>query len=515
VKKVDVSYLYTMNYDAIIAEKDIKIGELTGQIDGLKKDYECKIYELQYQLDKLQRMIFGKKGERFVSAPYTGPNLFSELEGEQSAQTPEPSQTTHVPAHERKKSNQKGRQLLENLPTGIEVVITNLDPIYKTEDAVLLGTETKQVLGYRPGSFYVDKLNRNKYIDKSTGEIFIAPKPKEALEKCEAHPTLIADVVVSKFVDHIPEYRKQQQYKRDGVVIPPSTMNDWTHRTAEYLKPLAEAIKKEILATQYVQVDESTIKVMQKDKTKVGYMWVINSPQLGMSYFDFYQSRSSQVPKLMLHNYAGDLQSDGYSAYEVLEKVNPEMQYYNCWSHARRKFDESLNYNKEISSKVLSEIQKLYQIEQKCRDQELKGDQRKGIRQKESIPILEELKKYLEDQSPKQIDGTPIHKAIGYALNRWNKLFAYTNNGNVEIDNNLVENAIRPLALGRKNYLFAGNKEAAKNIAIYYTIFSSCRALNINPTKYLVWVLTELPNYTIADIGKFTPSSYALKKTSL
>lgn len=504
-----------MNYEAIIAEKDTLIQQLTSQVEGLKKDYDYKIYELQYQLDKLQRMLFGRKGERFVSAPYTGPNLFSELEGDQTPPTSEVAQTTQVPAHERKMSKQKPRQLMENLPTGIEVVCTDLEPGEKTENAVLLGTETKRTLGYRPGKFYVEQLNRNKYVDRTTGQIFIAPKPKEAIEKCEAHPSLIADVVVSKFVDHMPEYRKQQQYKREGVVIPSSTMNDWTHKIAEYLKPLAEAIKQEILATQYIQVDESTIKVMQKDKTKVGYMWVINSPHLRMSYFDFYPSRASKVPKLMLDNYTGNLQSDGYSAYEVLEKISPGMTFYNCWAHARRKFEEALSYNEEISSKVMVEIQKLYQIEQKCRDQELKGDKRKEIRQTDSIPILENLKKYLDNQSPSQLEGTPIHKAIGYTLNRWSKLIAYVDNGDIEIDNNLVENAIRPLALGRKNYLFAGNNEAAKNIAIYYTIFSSCKSLNINPTKYLVWVLTELPNYTIGDIAKFTPSAYAQSNGAL
>lgn len=504
-----------MNYELIIAEKDTKIEQLTLQVSSLKTDYEKKIFELQYQMDKLQRMLFGRKAERFVSAPYIGPNLFSELEGEQSTPVLEEVQTTQVPAHERKKSNQKGRQLLENLPTGIEVNNQYLEPENKPEGTVLIGSEIKKSLAYQPGKFYIEQLIRNKYVDRSTGAIFIAPKPKEAIEKCEAHPSLIADVVVSKFVDHLPEYRKQQQYKREGVLIPSSTMNDWTHKIAEYIKPLAQVIKEEILSTQYVQVDESTIKVMHKDKTKIGYMWVINSPQVRMSYFDFYPSRAAKVPKLMLDNYQGKLQSDGYSAYEVLEKVNPDLTYFNCWAHARRKFEESLNYNKETSNYILSAIQKLYNIEQKCRDQQLDPDQRKEIRQSQSLPILNGLKSYLDTQAPKQIDGTPIHKAIGYTLNRWSKLVAYVDHGEVEIDNNLVENAIRPLALGRKNYLFAGNKDAAENIATYYTIFSSCKALGVNPTQYLVWVLTELPNYTISDIAKFTPSAYALSNGAL
>lgn len=495
-----------MNYEAEIAQRDQKIMAFEEQVSQMQQN----IIDLSYQVEKLQRMLFGKKAERFVSAPYDGPNLFSGLESEQSPQLQaEPVTVTHVPAHERKKTNHKGRTLLEKLPEGIVVEETDLEPSEKPEKSVLMGTEIQRKLAYKPGKFFIKQLNRPKYIDKQTGKIYIAAKPKDAIDRCEADTSLIADVVVSKFVDHIPEYRKQQQYKRDGVVIPSSTMNDWTHRTAEYLKPVAEAIKQAIVDTKYIQVDESTIKVMQKDKTKIGYMWVINSPQLRMSYFDFYEGRGSNVPKLMLENYEGDLQSDGYSAYEVLEKVNSKMNYFNCLAHARRKFEDSLNYNREISSTVLTNIQKLYKVEQMCRDENINDNDRKSRRQELSKPILHDLKEYLNEQAPKQIHGTPTHKAIGYTLNRWAKLIAYIDHGHIEIDNNLVENAIRPLALGRKNYLFAGSKDAAKNIAIYYTIFSSCKSLEINPTAYLIWVLNELPNHSIKDIAKFTPEAYA------
>ncbi len=495
-----------MNYEAEIAQRDQKIMAFEAQAAQMQQ----KIIDLTYQLEKLQRMLFGKKAERFVSAPYDGPNLFSCLETEQPPQVQaEPVAVTHVPAHNRKKTNQKGKTLLEKLPSDISVDETVLEPSEKSEQSVYMGAEIQRKLAYKPGKFYIKQLNRPKYVDRQTGKIYIAVKPNEAIERCEADTSLIVDVVVSKFVDHIPEYRKQQQYKRDGVVIPSSTMNDWTHRTAEYLKPVAEAIKQAIVGTKYVQVDESTIKVMQKDKTKIGYMWVINSPQLRMSYFDFYEGRGSNIPKLMLENYEGDLQSDGYNAYEVLEKVNSNMNYFNCWAHARRKFEDSLNYNKELSDIVLTKIQKLYKVEQRCRDENLNDDERKSKRQEMSKPILQELKEYLDHQALVQISGTPISKAIGYTLNRWAKLIAYVDHGHIEIDNNLVENAIRPLALGRKNYLFAGSKNAAKNIGIYYTIFSSCKALHINPTTYLMWVLKELPNQTIKDIAKFTPEAYA------
>lgn len=494
-----------MNYEAIIAEKEEKIHS----VERLNTQMSKEIFELKFQVEKLQRMLFGKKGEGFKTAPYTGPNLFSDLPGEEhQAVAPIEECTTHVPAHERKKSKQKGRSIFDNLPTGLAVEETIIEPNDKPEGAVLMGAEVQRKLGYKPGKFYVKQISRNKYVDKLTGKIHIAPKPNEAIERCEADTSLIVDVVVSKFVDHMPEYRKLQQYKRDGVIIPPSTMNDWTHRIAEYITLVAQAIKSEILNTGYIQIDESTIKVLQKDKSKVGYMWVINSPELRMSYFDFHPSRGAKVPKLLLDNYTGALQSDGYNAYEVLEKVSPEMNFFNCWSHARRKFVEAQKYNKELCSEVLSKIQILYKIEQRCRDEGLNHDQRKSLRQQESLPVLIKLKEYLEEQAPKQIDRTPVHTAIGYTLSRWSKLTAYVDHGEVEIDNNLVENAIRPLALGRKNYLFAGTPKAAANIAIYYTIFSSCKSLNINPVNYLTWLLTELPNASILEVANFTPTAY-------
>lgn len=495
-----------MNYEAIIAENS----HYKAQNEVLSQ----QVIDLKYQLDKLQRMLFGRKSERFISAPIPEANLFSHLEDPVVIPQQVAIETSHIPAHDRKKSSHKGRTLMDNLPADLKVDITILEPQDKPEGAVFMGSEIQRKLAYTPGKFSIKQLERNKYIDKTNDKIYIAPKPAEALEKSEADPSLIADVVVSKFVDHIPEYRKQQQYKREGVVIPPSTMNDWTHNTAKYLQPLAQAIKDEILASNYIQVDESTIKVMQKDKTKIGYMWVINNPQLKMSYFDFHPGRGAKVPKLMLENYSGALQSDGYSAYEVLEKVNDKMTYFNCWAHPRRKFEEALKHNEKLNAQVLQFIQKLYKVEKECRDEGQTFEKRKELRQQYSLPVLKELKDYLDTEAPKQIDGTPTHKAIGYTLKRWSKLVEYVHHGHIEIDNNLVENAIRPLALGRKNYLFAGSAEAAASIAIYYTIFSSCKSLDINPNNYLIWVLNELPNHTIRNIGQFTPAQYISKLNS-
>jgi transposase len=496
-----------MNYEAVIAEKDLIIRAYEEKVTQMQK----QIVDLSFQLTKLQRIMFGSKSERFVPAPIAVPNLFSGLDQDPTiGQAVEQiQQTVQVPTHERKKSNQAGRTIFKNLPENIEVVVQKLVPENMPDGTVYLSTEIHRKLAYVPGKFFVKQLEREKYVDKQTGTIYIEPRPAEAIDKCEADTTLLAHVAVSKFVDHTPEYRQQQIFKRTGVIIPQSSMNDWTHRTAEFIAPISESVKRQILDSQYIQIDESTIRVMQKNKTKIGYMWVITSPKLGMSNFDFYPSRSTKVPKLMLDNYTGSLQSDGYTVYEVLEKANDQISYYNCWSHARRKFEESKSYNEQLSTAVLAMIQQLYEVEQKCRDEGYNNDQRKEIRQKQSKPVLEILKEFLEAEQLRQIAGTPAYKAIGYTLTRWSKLKAYIEDGAIEIDNNLVENAIRPLALGRKNYLFAGSDNAAKNIAVYYTIFSSCKSLGVDPYTYLVWVLNELPKHTIKDVDNFTPAAYA------
>jgi transposase len=484
-----------MNYEAIIAEK------VTINLQLRQENIELK-----YQLAKLQRMLFGRKSERHVTDPYGGPNLFSDQLPPVTAPEPE----VETISYERKKNaNHKGRRLIDGLPADLQRVIEIIELEGLPESTVRIGEEQSNKLGYKPGKFFIAQQIRPKYKDTLTEQICIAPKPEQAIDKCEADTTLLAYSVVSKFVDHTPEHRQLQIFKRDGVNIPSSSYNGWTHAVADYITPIVAHIRKSILDSGYIQMDESTIKVLKTDHQGLGYMWVTNDPKSRMVSFDFHPSRSKEVPKQILIDYSGKIQTDAYSAYKSTVKDQPELDQYGCMAHARRKFVEAENNDKQRSHYLIKELQKLYAIEQRCRDEGMTDLQRKNERAEHSIPILKAIKDWLDDQILKVVPNTPIGKAMAYSLNNWLLLQKYAYTGDVEIDNNLVENAIRPLALGRKNYLFAGSPEAVHNIAKFYTLFGCCKALQINPYDYLKWILDTLPKFKITDIHQFTPLAYS------
>lgn len=512
-----------MNYDALIAENEAlraKNLELENAIltyenkllklrTEIQLAYEEKLQNALDQITQLQRIIYGKKSERFVPSE-NQLNLFSG-QVEQKTEGSE-VQSQQIKAHERKvkKSNHKGRTLLSQCGH-LEVEEQVLD-VEHSPDSIKIGEVITEKLAYRKGKLYVKRLIRPKQKDPKTEKISIAELPSEPIPKCEADVSLLAHIAVSKFVDHLPEYRLQQIFKREGVIIPPPTMNNWTHRIGELLNIMAQHIKEQILSSGYVQMDESTIKVMsgKKDRTHLGYMWVMTSPEKDLVHNKYDPGRGRAAPEEILKEYAGILQTDGYDVYESLEKIYTAIHFVACWAHARRYFEKALDNDKDRAQKVLGEIQRLYQIERECRENKSTAAQRKQIRQERAKPVLEAMKGYLDEQALVVTPSSLIGKAIAYTLKRWKKLCAYVEDGRIEIDNNLIENAIRPLALGRKNYLFAGNHEAAANIANFYTVFGTCKKQVINPYNYLVWYLERVNETSIQNIASISPESYKI-----
>jgi transposase len=513
-----------MDYEALQAENEalkVRILELENnylktinahkeELIKLNKRHISELEQLRNALDQieqLKRIIYGRKSERFVGVD-NQLNLFSgQVENKEADSEVQHQQ---IPAHERKvkKSKHKGRTLLSQCGhLEVEEIILDAPDC---PDGIKIGEVITEKIAIRKEKLYVKRIIRYKKKDPETEKISIAPLPPEPIEKCEADVSLLAHVPVAKFVDHNPEYRIQQQFKRQGVVIPPSTMNNWTHKIAELLNPLCTYIKKEILQSAYVQMDESTIRVMdgKKQRTHLGYMWVMNSPEKNQVYFEYHSGRGRAGPEEMLKDYQGALQTDGYEVYESLDKQYAAIDLYACWAHARRYFEKALANDRDRAQKVMTDIQALYRIERDCREQKKDTQQRQQIRQQEAMPILEAFKAYLDDQALVVTPSSLIGKAIAYTLKRWKKLTAYVDDGRIEIDNNLIENAIRPLALGRKNYLFTGNHDAAANIANYYTIFGTCKKQNVNPYDYLVWYLQRVSETSIQNIASLSPAEY-------
>jgi len=315
-----------------------------------------------------------------------------------------------------------------------------------------------------------------------------------------------AQIINEKIQFHTPIYRFSKKLKQAGVdFIKENNLHNWFHTGAESLSPLYDLLVKDILAQGYVQADETRITVLAKNKKNAahrGQMWAFLAPTIMAVAFNYEPSRSTESAKVILDDFSGKLQTDGYSVYETIAKRSDiDLSY--CMAHARRKFYDVKETDPDLANYFLEKVQVLYQIEEHCRTQNLSFQQRFEIRQKKAIPILKELQKWLTNQYADQnlIPKSLIRKAINYCLSRWKGLSAYAHDGQLEIDNNLVENTIRPIALGRKNFLFAGSHQAAQNLAVLYSIVGTCLKNNINAYQYLHWILKKVAG------NKITPEA--------
>ncbi len=513
-------YIYVVKAKQIIAQQDAQIKALNKIITEVKLSYDMTIANLNDQIAQLKRMIYGRKSERFVSE--LNPlqlNLFNSEGQCDTSKDEEQAQeeTTEISAHKRKKTKHKGRTLISKLG---HLRVEEIEiPTPQSISGILIGTKIRETLAYTPGEFHIKKEIAKTYKNEKTGSIDSVKFPTHPIPKCEADISLLSYICVSKFVDHLPEYRLQQIFKRDNVVIPPSTMNGWVHRTAELLRPMANHIGKQILSSGYIQMDESTIKVLKskKDKSHTGYMWVIYSPSLRCVQFIYHQGRDLAANKEILNNYQGKLQTDGYTTYESIDKSRAEIDHYCCNVHARRVYEKALGNDKPRVNWVLSMYQELYEIEREIREHVAKHPELQSAKahhayrkeaRKSSLIILKQYQEWLDKESQKVLPQSGIGKAMTYTIKRWAKLTQYASEGELEIDTNLIENTIRPLALGRKNYLFAGAPAAAENIGVFYSIFGTCKHMGINVSKYLSWYLTHIGNTTISKIHTLDPWHY-------
>lgn len=466
---------------------------------------------LKEELEWLKRQIFGRKSERFIGMDPS--QLSLELEGIAEA-LPEPE--TEQISYTRKKADKEEKSGHSRMPIPAhlrreEIII---EPAQVPEGSKKIGEEITEVMEYKKAEIYVKKYIRPKYALPNDEGIRIGQLPSLPIPKGNAGPTLLSHILIGKYVDHLPLYRQQQQFKRLGVEISDKTIGGWVASSGDLLAPLYERLMQTVQQGDYIQADETPIKVLDKDKqgeTHKGYYWVYYSPLTKSACYQYRKGRGREGPKEFLKDFQGALQADGWQVYDKFEK-RQGILLLGCMAHVRRKFEEAQDNDRARATYALSEIQKLYGIERKARDGQLDDEGRKKLREAESRPILESLKGWLLENAPapdrKVVPKSDIGRAVSYALGMWHRIERYLEDGRYEIDNNWVENSIRPVSLGRKNYLFAGSHEAAQRAAVVYSLLATCKKNDVEPSGWLTDVLGKIQDYHINKIADLLPGNW-------
>jgi transposase len=471
---------------------------------------EETIKYLEFQLAQIKRMLFGAKRERFISNVNVNQLTlpFEVQDTPSTEQTPKLEQVNYT-REKSKKSNHPGRF---DFPSHLPVEEIIIEPEQSTEGLRCIGNEITKELDYVPAKLIARHYIRPKHAMLNGEGILIGKLPSRPIEKGIPGAGLLSVIHVDKFVDHLPIYRQIERFKREGVRIPASTIDSWTAQVADLIEPLYDSLKKIVLGQGYLQVDETPIKVLdenKKGKTHQGYHWVYNAPLQNAVFFDYNTGRGRDGPMKLLKNFKGYLQTDGYNVYEWFAK-QPGITQVGCMAHARRYFEKALTYDAQKAGQIMTLMQNVYAVEQKAREQGLSADKRKELRLDESLPLMNELGKLIAGMNKTAVPKSPLGVALNYTISRWDSLLNYLYDGSLEIDNNLVENAIRPNALGRKNYLFAGSHDGAKRAAIFYSFFGTCKKNNVNPYLWLKKVLEVIPEYPANRIADLLPQNLQL-----
>ena len=487
---------------------DIKMdAALVESVFEENRQLRAQIAQLNANLAWFMRRMFGRKSEKLA---YLDPNqLGLDFEGfalnvaeEQLNESPagQIQETAALPA--KKKAVKPRSQAMEGLPV-LEVFIEpeNLD----TSRYVRIGEEHTKTLEYEPGKLYVKDRIRPKYALKDKMElpgegektVIIAPRPLVPLDKCMFGSTLIAELLLQKYSYHIPFHRQLRQLKDLGVILPESTVGRCFSRTCEALVPLYDKIREIVLASPYIQADETVLPVVSKDKhkTQKEYLWIARCVLDGMHFFHYQLGdRTKDVAISLFKDVRGYLQTDGLGSYEILADY-PHIKLVGCLAHCRRKFEAGLKENKKLNEQALVQIQMLYRVERKIRDENQDPQAARLTRERLSRPVCKAFEKWMENNYRKVLPASLTAQAIAYTYSRWTRMCRYIEDGNLNIDNNLCENAVRPVAVGRNAYLFCGNHRAAGHAAIIYTLLGCCRQANVNPREWLIDILEKLPCY--------------------
>ena len=481
--------------DAEISQKNAEIKKLSDTLLWLRRKVFGKMSEKNLPLDPDQLLLFEQE--------HLTDEERARLDKEVEAAEQQMTKTITVKV-------KPSRRDLDT--TGLPTEVIDIYPDGTTDENgklkdeyVEIGTDESSRLEHIAAKTYIKKTVIHKVMLKSDSNnktpedrrIICARLPLAPVNRCMAGASVLADIIIGKFMYHLPFYRQIQQYKESGITISDSTMGGWYEAAVEKLKLLYDILRQHILQSEYIQIDESVLPVIdsEKHKARKGYEWCVRDAIRGavMFYYDR-GSRGGKVAREILGAYKGAVQCDGYDAYDQFEK-NDNITVYGCWAHARRKFVDALNENNRLATEALCFIRKIYKVESDANKAGLNADERKEQRLKISYPTIRLFETWMKETYLKVLPNSKMGDAIEYTYSLLPRLSRYVNDGRIHIDNNLIENAIRPLALGRKNYLFCGNDASAYRAAIVYSLISTCKAADVDPRTWMEDVLRKIPYY--------------------
>lgn len=481
------------------------------------------IAKLQHQLEQLLRQRYGRKSEQVAPDQLLlfAREILAEAEPQVPATQPDPDPT---PAPTRPKPNGHGRKPLPaSLPR--QRVVYDVPPEQRLcpdcgAERRPIGEELREQLEYVPASLIVLQHVRPKYACAScAANVVIAERLPEPIEKGLPGPGLLAHVAVSKYADHLPLYRQEGILRRHGVALSRSTLCDWMAATAGLLAPIVQAMLKRVLQSEVIQTDDTPVKVQDHDGQgiKTGRLWNYRGDHdHRYTVYDYTPDRSRDGPERILKGFRGYLQADAYSAYDGLFADGSIVEV-GCWMHARRKFYEARTSAPERSHLVLAWVGRLYEIEEDAKEARREHPEwdeatwhahRFRLRREHSRPILDAIREWLGAQQPEVLPKSPIGEAIGYALNHWEALIRPLEAGFLEIDNGASERALKPVAIGRKNWLFAGSDNGGKTTAALMSLCTSCKDLGVDPLAYLRDVLERVSTHPNSRIEELLPDRW-------
>jgi transposase len=381
-----------------------------------------------------------------------------------------------------------------------------------------LGEETSERLEYVPAAFYVIAESCARYVCPQGCTVRTAEKPMQPIEKGLPGPGLLAHVATSKYADHLPLHRQAQMFTRQGVDLSRQTLCDWMRRAADLVAPLFEVMKQRVVQSQALQTDDTPVAVLDPalPRTKTGRIWTyVGDPAHPYTVYDYTPDRSRDGPDRFLQAFSGYLQADAYSGYDALYKA-PERDVTEvaCWAHARRKFFEAQDSDPMRAMVMLAYIRLLYEVERQARELGLDRAGRLVLRQEQSLPILTDIEAYLKREQPQVLPKSPIGEAMGYALGNWAALLRYTEDGNLEIDNNGAERSLRGVAVGRKNWLFFGSDTGGRTAAILSSFITTCKRLHIDPFAYLRDVFARISAHPANRLPELLPDQWKAARTA-